>query len=483
MSIKRNAVFSIALSISNVIFPFVTTPYISRVLGVESIGVVNFAISYAAYFMLFAMLGVPTYGIRVIAKQQSSANSEDRDRVFWELFALMTICAFVVSLLYVGSVFIVPQLYEQRKFLLIAGLTVYLASFNIEWYFGGREQFKWITIRSLMIKLVMLCSLFVFVKDENDTIVYMWLLVGSTLLNHIWNWIYFLRLNVKHVAFKTLKFRYHFKPLMLLFASSVAISIYTMLDTIMLGFISTYEEVGYYTSAMKISRVVMPLVTAMSPVIVARVSILKEQNDISKIKFILQESFNYVYTLAVPMTIGLIVIAPRFVPFFFGEEFLSTIIPLQLVSLLILIIGINNIYGSQLVQAMGYDREFLNVILWGTCVNLILNTLLIKSYGAVGAAFASVIAECLVLILMVYYSTKIVKLNYSFSFLTQPIIASVPIIIISYIINICNVSNLLYLSIVIIMSIVFYFIIMIWGLKNQTMTDIFDKIVSKLKLS
>lgn len=482
MSLQKNAIFSILLNVSNVLFPFITTPYVSRILGVENVGVVNFATVYAAYFVLFAMLGVPTYGIRIIAKYQETNNEHKRLKVFWELFTLISLCTFIVSIIYVGSIFTIPKLYEQKDFLLISGLTVFLASLNIEWYFGGREQFKWITIRSLTIKLLMIVGLFVFVTERDDVIPYLWLTIGSTLLNHIWNWIYVLKKEVKKIPFKIMQFKYHFKPLLLLFASYIAISIYTMLDTLMLGFISTYEQVGYYTSAMKISRVVMPIVTAMSPVVIARISSLKENNDITEIKSVLQSSFNYMYVLAVPITIGLFVIAPRFVPLFFGSEFIPSTLPLQLLSLLIIIIGISNIYGSQLVQAMGHDKLFLYVVTIGTVTNFSMNFVLINLYGATGAALASVVSETLILVLMYYVSLRVIRLSYSTKTLLQPIISSLPIVICSLILNYLSLTDLEYMIIVVTFSIMAYISLMMFVFKNEVITNVGNKVLIKLRL-
>lgn len=481
MSLKKNAFYSILLNVSNVLFPFITTPYISRILGVENVGVVNFVMAYATYFVMFAMLGVSTYGMREIAKYGEGTNEKLRNKKFIELFSIISISSLLTSIVYIGSIFLVPMLYVQKEFLLVAGLMVYLASFNIEWYLSGREKFQMITIRSILVKLFMIVGMFVFVRTRDDVMPYMVLMVASMLLNHIWNWFYLLRHDFKRVNWKDLQLKYHIKPLLILFSATLAISIYTMLDTLMLGFMSSYAEVGYYTSAMKISRVAMPLVTAMSPVIFARVSILKEQGDFNQIRSVLQNSFLYMYTLAIPLTIGLIVIAPKFVPFFFGIDFMPTIVPLQLLSLLVLIIGMSNVYGSQLVQAMGYDRQFLWVVLIGTIINFGLNMILIFPLGAIGASVASIISELTVLIAMVVFSRKILKLKFEFKAISQPVIASLPILIVGLLLYWIGVETLEYLVIVITLSILFYVGIMYFVFKNETVSVVVQSMICKIR--
>ncbi len=481
MSLRKNAIYNIILNISNVLFPFITTPYVSRILGVENIGVVNFAIAYAAYFVLFAMLGIPTYGMRVVAKCGES--KEERSKVFFELFSIVTICSLIVSIIYVISVFVVPTLYEERVFLLIAGMTVFLAPLNIEWYFGGRERFGMITMRSLVVKGVMLAGLFLFVRDRGDVMPYMWLQTASLLLSHIWNWGYLVKNEIKKCSIKSLNIRLHVKPMLLLFSSSIAISIYTMLDTLMLGFLSNYTEVGYYTSAMKISRLIMPIVVAMSPVVFVRVAALKEQGDFDAIKEVLKGSFSYMYTIAVPVTFGIIVIAPRFVPLFFGEEFIPSTLSLQILSLLILIIGTNNVYGPQLIQGMGYDKLFLKGVLVGTVLNFTLNMILIKPFGSVGASVASVLSETVVAIVMYLFSLRILKLHYDKKTMIAPWVAIIPMFVVSMLVNnFMKVHDVTYLLIVISSSVFFYVAIMYFVFKNQVIVSVIDGVLSKFRI-
>ena len=479
-SLKKNVAYNIILQVTNILFPFITAPYVSRILGAENIGVFSFASTYASYFMLFAFLGIPTYGMRAIAKCE---NKTDRDKVFAELFSIVVVSTIFISLLYVASIYLVPTLYEQRIYLLIMGVSLFLAPLNISWYFQGRQKFKLIAVRSIIVKVFIVASLFIFVHDRDDLINYLFLSVGSIVLTDLWNWGYLFKEEKCKISFKGLNLRTHIKPTLLLFASTVAISIYTMLDSLMLGFLSSYSEVGYYSSALKVSKMALPLVTASSAVVLVKVASLKEQNDLPEIKRVLQNSFVYMYTFAVPITIGLIVIAPKFVPFFFGDEFLQAILPMQILSALILVIGLNNLFGIQTVQAMGHDKSFLMAILFGTFTNVVLNLALIPSYGAVGASLASVIAEIAVTIAMFYVSTKFIKLSYPAKTVIYPILASMPIVVFDRFINQIELTNFAHLAVLIPSSIIAFLLIMCFVAKNEIMLNMIKGIAQKINLS
>jgi O-antigen/teichoic acid export membrane protein len=400
MSLKKNVVYNTILTVSNVAFPIVTTPYVSRILGVENIGIVNFATIYASYFALFVALGIPMYGMREIAKQNN--DQEGRNQIFSELFVINVLSALVFSIIYLITIFSIPSLAQNKEFLLIAGASVLFVPFNVDWFFSGREKFKLITLRTLAAKVIAVGGLFIFVRTRDDVILYLILTIAANLSSQIWNFGYMLKTEVKF-RFKCLQIKKHLHAVLVLFASSVAISIYTLLSPLILGFMSDYTQVGYYTSAIKVSNMILPIVTAMSPVVITRINTIRGEKDSQKeILWLVDNSFEYMMMLAVPATIGLIMIAPRFVPLFFGEEFIPATISLQILSLLIVVIGLSNLFGIQVLVAMGHEKKLLAAVLFGTVSNLCLNLLLVGKYGSVGASVASVVAEIMVTQLHLY---------------------------------------------------------------------------------
>jgi O-antigen/teichoic acid export membrane protein len=480
MSVKRNIAYNTILRVANVAFPIITTPYVSRVLGVENIGAVNFASTYASYFALVAALGIPVYGVREIAKLND--NTDERNKVFSELFAVSGISTVICALIYIVTVFAVPVLYQERRLLLITGIAIFALPFSVDWFFSGREKFKIITIRALIVRIVSLAGLFIFVRTRADVVPYLLLTVFANVASQFWNFGYMLKTEVT-IRLQKLNLRKHLKGVMTLFASNIAISVYTMLSAIILGFMSNYTEVGYYTSAIKISNMILPIVTAMSPVVIARINTLKgsQGNNRNEIIRLLSNSFEYMMMLAIPASIGLIVIAPRFVPLFFGAEFIPSTLPLQLLSLLIIIIGISNLFGWQVLVAMGYEKKFLVAVLIGTVSSFILNLLLDGKFGAMGATTASIIAEIFVTIATIAFAYKILPVKIKLKNIYQPMVACFPVVVIGIICNNLIINNLIHILTTIILGGLVYGSIMICTFKNEQMNNILSSVIKRFR--
>lgn len=399
-SITRNAFYNVLLNISSVVFPLITAPYISRVLEPDGVGLFNFSNTYAGYFALVAMLGIPTYGVREVSKLRD--DKQAISKLISQLMSIAAITTLVVSIIYMITIVAIGQLSENYLIFLIAGFAIYLAPFKINWYYQGLEEFGVITKVSLVVRTLSVICLFVFVREKDDLIIYVILSVLGGVLADIWNFLRMYRLGIKP-RFTLQGLKRHISPLMILFASSIAISIYTVLDTLMLGFITDYEETGYYTSAMHISRVILSAVTSLSLVAVPRVSFYMKNKDYENINILMNKSFSVVSFLAFPVAIGMACIAPTFVPLFFGVKFVGAVVPLIILSILIISIGLNNLTGVQILIGMGYDRLFLFSVIIGTVSNFLLNLFLIPLCGSTGASIASVTAETLILFVTTYF--------------------------------------------------------------------------------
>lgn len=478
MSIKKNIIYNTVLRVLNVAFPVITTPYVSRILGVENIGIVNFTITYASYFVLFASLGIPLYGVREIAK---NSTEESSNKVFTEIFIISCLSTLLFSLIYVISIFQVPALARNKEFLLVAGISVLFVPVNVDWFFAGKEQFKMLTVRSIIAKILSIGGLFLLVHKRDDILPYMVLIVIANLISQWWSFGYLLKHGVK-LVFKSLQLKVHIKPIFILFFSSVAVSIYTMLAPILLGFMSSYIEVGFYTSANKVSSMILPIVTSMSLVIVARINTLKGSADYNEqVSRLLIRSFDYMLMLAIPATVGLILVAPRFVPLFFGAEFIPATVSLQLMSLLIIIIGLSNLFGTQVLVALGHEKKYLKAILFGTVINFTLNMFLIGKYGALGASLASVAAEILVMIATAVYALKVVSVNFSLKNMYQPLLASMLFIPISWVLNRIIENDFNYVVSTGIVCSILYVFIMLFAFKHEQASQAFEMIASKAK--
>ena len=348
-SIKRNFIYNLLLQVSKVIFPLITAPYVARILDPDGVGIFNFVNTYSSYFALFAVLGIPTYGIREIAKRRDDLKA--CELFVSQMISIEVISTLLVSVIYIGSVFSIGQLNENAMMFLVAGISLYISPFKIEWFFSGREEFGYITFRSLVIKTISVVLLFIVVRDKGDLLNYIVLNLFATIVNEFWNYVKLFKLGIRpRLTLRGTK--EHLKPVLILFGSSVAVSIYVMLDTLMLGFFSSYDEVGYYNSAMHVVKALLPIATALSTVAIPRVSIYMKDSDISMINKLMTQSLGIVSLLAFPLMIGVIVIAPEFVPLFYGDEFHGTILPMQIGAGVIVAIGLNNLNGIQILTGM-----------------------------------------------------------------------------------------------------------------------------------
>jgi len=402
-SIKKNAFYNVLLNIASVIFPLITAPYVSRVLEPDGVGLFIFSNTYAGYFALVAMLGIPTYGVREVSKLRE--NKEALSELISQLMSIAAFTTFFVTAVYLLTIALIGQLTENYIIFLLAGFAIYLAPFKINWYYQGIEDFGFITKVSLIVRTLSVICLFLFVREKSDLVLYIILCVLGGVIADVWNFAKMWNSGIRpKLTLKGLKS--HLSPLLILFSSSIAISIYTVLDTLMLGFIKGYEEVGYYSNAMHMSKVILTAVTSLSIVVVPRVSLYMKNKEYDKVNELMNKSFSVVSFLAFPVAIGLACIAPTFVPLFFGEQFVGAIYPLMILSMLIIAIGLNNLTGVQGLIGMGFDKHFLYSVLVGTFSNFLMNCFLIPFWGGIGASVASVVAETLILFVTTVYVYK-----------------------------------------------------------------------------
>lgn len=477
-TIKKNFFYNLLLQISKVVFPLITAPYVARVLDPEGIGIFNFINTYSSYFALFAVLGIPIYGIREIAKRRNDLKASEL--FISQIISIEILSTFIVSIFYIVSIIFIQQLNENVFLFLLAGIVLYITPFKIEWFFSGREEFGYITFRSLIIKTTSVILLFLCVREKSDLINYILLNAFATIANEVWNYCKLFKLGIRpYITFSG--YKEHLKPILILFASSIAISIYAMLDTLMLGFQSTYTEVGYYNSAMHIIKALLPITTALSTVAIPKISIYIHKNQILQINELVNKSLGIVSLLAFPITMGIILISPIFVPLFFGDEFYGSILPMQIGAGIIVAIGLNNLNGIQILTGMGKDKQFLCSVSSGAVTNFILNWILIPQYGAAGAAFSSVFAEVQIFIINEYFVRKYTQVRISqFKDMIKSLIGTLFFIPICWGLRIIDARGWTYIFLCIISCSIFYIIFQKMT-KNKTFEIAYNTLINKIK--
>ncbi len=240
------------------------------------------------------------------------------------------------------------------------------------------------------------------------------------------------------------------------------------------------SEVGYYEQAQKIVKALMLVVTALGTVMSSRIAntyALKKDNEIKKY---LEKSFNAVWFLGIPITLGLIAITPKMVPWFYGDGFNSVIPLLIATSPIILIIGLSNVTGSQYLIQVGNQRVFTISVTTGAVVNVIFNFILINMLGTIGAVISSNLAEISVLVVQLYYLREKIKIKNIFKNSWKYIISGIIMSIVVYAISIKMNTSCINTLIQICIGGILYFILLII-FKEQFINEIINKILNNIK--
>ncbi|MBR3414638.1 flippase [Candidatus Saccharibacteria bacterium] len=387
-SIKKNFAYNFVYQVLILVFPLITTPYVSRVLGAEGIGAYSYTYSIMYYFMLVAMLGITNHGNRAIAKARE--NKEELTKTFWSIYliqlsmsALMIIAYFCYILIFSPNYWLIA---------IIQVLYIFSAMFDISWLFFGLEEFKTIVIRSIIVKLLELMAIFLFVKNADDIWVYTLIMAGGALINQLVMWPFLIN-RVASIPWGYLKIKKHIKPCLVLFIPAVAVSLYKVMDKVMLGAMSGVEEVGYYEQAEKIVTMPLAIATALGAVLMPRMSNFIAKGRHEDMRRYIRMSMRFMMFLAFPLCFGLIAIADNFVPLFLGDGFEKSIILVRLLSITTVFLAFANPLRTGYIVPKEQDHVLVKFTILGAVVNLIINFALIPSMNSVGACIGTIAAE------------------------------------------------------------------------------------------
>lgn len=477
-SLKVNFVMNMLLTVSGVLFPLVTFPYISRILEAEGVGKISFATSIVTYFILFAQLGIPIYGVRAAAKVRN--NPAKLSKTVQEIFLIGLVTSIVTYLILVSLVLNVDRLSSESTLILILSLTIIFNLVGFEWLYKALEMYKYIAIRSMVFKFLALVLMFVFVKDKEDYLIYgaitTFALSASNILNliNLRKYVNILKIQSNYEIKK------HITPILTFFSLSCATTIYSNFDTVILGFIQGDEAVGYYNTSIRIKGILLSIVTSLGVVLLPRLSHYIAQGDVENFKFLINKSFHFIILSAFAVTGYFIVYAKESIRFLAGSAFDSAILPMQIILPTIILIGITNLFGMQILVPMGKERLVLFSVIVGMLVSFILNTFLIPRYSYTGAAFANLVAELAVLLVQVYFIRDILKdvlknINY-FSILLATIVSLVVSLGTIKMVE----NNFLILVISSIIFFVSYYLILRL-FKNKLVLEIEEQILNKLR--
>ena len=403
-SMKKNYIFNLIYQLLSIIMPFITTPYVSRVLHADGIGAYSYTISTITYIGIFAILGMSTYGQLEVAKLR-----EDKyqcSKLFWGIVCakgITTIAAVTVYYVLTPILGIYVDIYKLMIIYFIAQLI------DFTWFFQGFEEFGFIVARNIAIKVIGTLCIFLFVKKPEDILLYTIIIQGTALLGNALMCPRLRRFLVR-VPFKEIKVVVHWKESLIFFIPTIATSVYTLLDKSMIGWLtkSAFEN-GYYEQAHKIEQIVVVVVTSLNVVTLPRVVHLFHEGLLEDVKQIINKSVKFVLCIAFPMCIGLAAVSKDLIPIFLGQGYEPCILLVEIFAFLIIIVGLSNLISGQCLTATGKQKDANICVIVGALINFGLNIFLIPRLGATGAAIATVSAETIILIMFLCYSKQYVS--------------------------------------------------------------------------
>lgn len=463
LKIAVNFAYNTAYQILTILIPLLTTPYLSRVLHADGIGQYSYSYAIAYYFVLFSMLGVNNYGNRSIAKVRDK--KEELSRTFLCIYTIQLMSTILCSLAYI----IYAVFFSNSQMAIIMIFYVVSAGLDINWLFWGLEEFKLTVTRNVVIKLMTTTAIFLFVKNASDVYLYGAIMVAGILVSQVILWPF----AKKQVDFTEIKKIHisdiviHIKPNLKLFIPTVAVSVYKIMDKIMLGAMTEEVQVGFYESADKIITIPICVVTSLGTVMLPRMANLMTKKDNKDgVQNLILKSIVFAVFLTAPISFGIMSIAKEFVPLFYGIEFEPCI---QLFYTLLpscIFVAIANVIRTQYLIPAGFDKEYILSCVIGAVVNLIINVSLIPKFASLGAAIGTLIAEFSVLLYqfwvtrkVIYYSKILPQILFSLiaAALMAIIVCKVPIISNSLVQTIA-VKVLLGIILYLVLSVLFYFL-------------------------
>lgn len=403
--ILKNYMYNMSYQLLVMIVPIFTTPYIARVLKPDGVGIYNYTYSLVSFIVLIAQLGTNLYGQREVAYVQK--DYKKRSIVFSEIFVIRLFSTIIVVPIY-GFIITVNREYST----ILIFMFIYLLSniFDISWFYHGLEEFKKTAIRNIIVKITGFCMVFLLVKKESDLPIYVIILATTQLFGDFSLWIG-LKKRISFCPFNTLDIKKHIKPIFALFLPTAAMYIYVYIDKIILGKLSNNIQVGYYSQAEKIVKLLLTVITSLGAVMLPHVSCAIKQNKMDVVKNEVKNAFLYVLHIGMPIVVGIIIISRRFIPIFLGEDFVECVRIISILAILIVIIGLASVVGQSVLIPMKRQNVYSASIIAGASCNLVLDLALIPFLGAIGASIGTVMAELTVTSIQLFVVNRLLNIH------------------------------------------------------------------------
>lgn len=452
--LKSNFIYDSLYQVIVLIIPFITIPYVARTIGVDGVGIYSYTYSIVNYFMMFALLGMNTYGNREVSKCQDNKN--ELNKTFTEIYLLQFIITFIVLIIYVLYILLFDPPYLLVS--IIQGIYLISVFFDINWLFCGLQEFKVTVTRSIFIKIITFISIFIFVKGQTDLWKYVLILSSTTLLNQIILWP-FIKGRVKFTKVNIKDLKKHLKPTAILFIPVIATSIFKVMDKIMLGNFSSVTEVGYYENAEKMLNIILSVVSALGTVTLPQMTYLYSKGNFEEFKKVFYKSISFLFFIILPVIAGFLAVSYDLVFLYLGNSFIKSSYILNILSISLLFSPFASIIRMQILIPQSRDKQYIISVIIGAIVNFVLNIILIRLYNSIGASIATVIAEMLVFVVEYYFIKNEYNIFVEYKNIIRFILSSIIMYFVVLIIGFIIKCTILKLIIQIVFGIFIYFIL------------------------
>lgn len=464
-SVRTNLILNTINTVTKLLFPLITFPYATRIMGPQGIGQVSFFSSIINYVVLFSSIGIPMYAIREIARVRNDKCKTNITIIeIFLLHSLLTILGYVI----IGFIsYFIPEVHSNAALFLILSLTLFFTAIGCEWFYSGTEDFLYITIRGIIIRIISAFFLFLFVHTKDDLLIYGFYCVIGTVGGNIFNFIRLRKfINFNNLIIKEIRPFRHLKPSLEIFILNLVISAYLQLNTVMLGFYCNETAVGMYTAATRLMAVILSISNALGPVIMPRISNLIAEKKMEEWKCLAQKAYNFSFAITLPLSIGLFFTSKYALLLLCGDDFLPAIQASQIVSPIIFIVGFSGFMGTQTLYPLGKVKIIILCTSLGAFSDLGLNFLLLPSFSYNGAAISYLIAELVTSLTMFFFSRDIIPVQFLNKSILNYSVAGFVMVFLLYTLSLFDFNALSGFFILSVSGFIVYFIILVF-LKDE----------------
>lgn len=464
-SLTVNAFLNLIKTMCSVVFPLITFPYISRILGVNNLGIFNFSSSIISYFTLIAGLGINTYAIREGAKIR-----DDREKLSEfssEVFTINFISTIISYLLLFLCILLFDKLKVNYIITAVLSLSILFTTVGCEWIYNIFEDFKYITLRSILFQLISLIMLFLFVRNKDDLLVYTIITViassGANIVNMI------TRRKYVDIKFRfSKKMWHHLMPVLILFANSVATTVYINSDITILGIISGDYFTGLYSVSTKVYTLVKTMIGSIIIVSIPRLAAYIGSKQTKEYQVNGNKIFNTVLTFCVPAMVGVFCLSKEIIMVLSGVEFINASVSLKILSFSLICSIVSWYYTSCVLIPCNKEKIVLFATTCAAIINVVLNIILIPFFNINAAAFTTMIAELTSAIICFYFGREYFILKIKPKNVSSIIIGSIGILLVCYLMKMFLTSDIIIIISAVIVSFIVYFVILLL-LKNDAL--------------